>query len=125
MTKLPAEQGQSAEVWLAEQLTQQGWQVLARRWHCRWGELDLVLLGEELVVFVEVKARRQVGIDGQGLLAITPAKQRKLIRTAGLFLASREELEQCACRFDVALVGIQEAGFYLHTYISGAFEVAY
>jgi len=97
--------------------------VVAQRWSCPWGELDIVLASPELLVFVEVKARRRFGPDQGGLLAVTPTKQKRLIRTASLFLIQYPQFADRACRFDVALVMTEKTNFALRAYIPGAFEL--
>ena len=44
-----------AEQQALQQLEAQGWRLLDRNWHCRWGELDLVLERQQQLLVVEVK----------------------------------------------------------------------
>lgn len=102
--------GRLAETLVAQWLQQQAWQIVVQRWHCRWGELDIVAIDpttQPCLVFVEVKARSRGNWDADGLLAIDAAKQRKLLQTAQLFLADSPQLETLPCRFDVAAVRVQ------------------
>ena len=57
-----------------QQLEAQGWRLLDRNWHCRWGELDLVLERQQQLLVVEVKGRRSGHRDRHGLDAFHSAK---------------------------------------------------
>lgn len=103
---------------VAQWLQDRGWAIIARRWRCRWGEIDIIageIPGEQLparayqaIAFVEVKTRKNRSWDAGGLLSIHPQKQAKLLQTAEIFLSDRPELSNCPCQFDVALVSYQK-----------------
>ncbi|MEN9213955.1 MAG: YraN family protein [Gloeomargarita sp. DG02_4_bins_56] len=114
--------GQRGEDWVAAWLTRQGWQVVARRWRCPWGELDLVMQTAATLVFVEVKTRRCRNWDGNGAQAITPQKQARLRQAAALFLGEHPQWQSAPCRFDVALVRCQGDDYHLQSYLVNAFE---
>lgn len=66
-------------------LERAGMRIVDRRWRCAHGELDIVAVDGDTIVFVEVKTRRDVGF-GHPFEAITPAKVRRLRALAGLWL---------------------------------------
>ena len=116
--------GTLGENLVAEWLQQQGWEILHRQWHCRWGEIDIIALGIDqetetnrgnenspfpishcpTLVFVEVKTRSRGNWDAGGILAVSAAKQAKIWQTAEIFLSNHPDLANNSCRFDVALV---------------------
>ena len=82
------------------ELERAGLKLLARNYTTRHGELDLVMLDHDTVVFVEVRYRVYAG-HGDALASVTRGKQDKLIRTAQLWLAAHPQHAHRPCRFDV------------------------
>ena len=88
------------------ELEKRGYLVLARRYRTRAGELDIVARDGDCLVFIEVKARRDVAFGGAGA-AVTTWKQRRIVRMAGDYLA-RHGLLEAPCRFDVVAIDFDE-----------------
>jgi putative endonuclease len=80
-----------------------GYQVLARNWRTRSGELDLVAVRDATLVFCEVKARTTdaFGIPAE---AVNRAKQLRIRRLAAQWMASHPATRGRQIRFDVACV---------------------
>jgi putative endonuclease len=92
--------GLAAEQLAATFLTQHGLKLVTQNYHCRFGEIDLIMKEGETLVFIEVRLRtnRQFGHVGE---SISPRKQQKIIQTAQHFLMQHGEH---ACRFDAVLM---------------------
>ncbi|MCX4190349.1 YraN family protein [Methylophaga sp. OBS3] len=95
--------GQLAEQTACDYLQQQGLVFLTQNYHCRRGEIDLVMKDADVLVFVEVRAR-QNDRYGSALESITPTKQSRIIATAQHYLQQKQE--QATCRFDVVTLRI-------------------
>jgi putative endonuclease len=94
--------GQRGEAAAARYLCHRGYKVLARSDRLGPGELDLVMLDRDTIVFVEVKTR-QSHEAGHPAEAVDEPKQRRLTRLAVSFL-KRHRLLECPARFDVVAV---------------------
>lgn len=94
--------GRLGEAAAESALREAGLQILERRFRIRLGEIDLIAGRDDLVVFVEVKARRGLGY-GWPSESVTPHKQRRIARVALAYLSRRGWLDR-ACRFDVVEV---------------------
>ena len=81
-----------------------GYEILARNWRCREGELDLICgRGSELVV-CEVKTRSSLAF-GHPAEAVTRTKQQRIRGLAARWLASDAvTFHPSEVRFDVAAV---------------------
>ena len=90
---------------LAERaLLAKGYQLLARNYRLRGGEIDLVLRAPDAtVVFVEVRQRLSSAFGGAGA-SISLAKQRRLRSTATHYLATVAREPDATARFDAVLV---------------------
>jgi len=97
------ELGQTAEGVIADYLTSQGHQLLARNFKTKTCEIDLVtVLGQELY-FTEVKYRKSTN-HGTALAQITPKKQAQMRYAATVFLAQHPELANYATFLAAAAV---------------------
>ena len=81
-------------------LKSRGLKPVTANWAARSGEIDLVMLDAEVLVFVEVRMRSARAWT-DGLASVDGGKQRRIARTARLYLASHPEHEHRATRFDV------------------------
>jgi len=94
--------GARGEEAAARYLKRLGYRIVARSDRLKPGELDLVAIDRDTVVFVEVKTR-QSAEAGHPSEAVNAAKQRRLTRAAVTFLKCHGLLESPA-RFDVVAV---------------------
>ena len=88
-------------------LEKAGLALLERNFNCRYGEIDLVMNEQNVVVFVEVRYRRGAGLRGgygDGVDSVSAGKRAKLVRAAEFFLASHARFAQRPCRFDVLAI---------------------
>jgi putative endonuclease len=93
--------GSEAERYAEMFLLQRQLVLLQRNYRCRFGEIDLVMLDKETLVFIEVRLRGNSAFGGAAA-SITPFKQAKLLRAARHYLAGLRTVPPC--RFDAILL---------------------
>ena len=93
--------GAQAEQWAAQHLQQQGMKLIAQNYRGRFGEIDLIMQDGAVLVFIEVRLRRNEDFGGAAA-SIDARKQQRIIRTAHQYLSSLAHTPPC--RFDVVLM---------------------
>ena len=94
-------EGVWGEAQIANYLRRRRYELLAHSYHCRFGEIDLIARKGGVLCFVEVKTRSNTD-RGLPREYVTPAKQRRLKKTALYYLCEKQL--DCPARFDVAEV---------------------
>jgi len=98
MTDRTYDKGLAGEGRALEYLEQKGMRLVHKRYRAPGGEADLIMRDGDALVFVEVKLRN-TGATGDGLIAVTKKKQRRIIKTALYYLSAHEH--DGPVRFDV------------------------
>lgn len=101
-------------------LKKQGLKLLQKNYHCRLGEIDLIMQDEDCIVFIEVRYRNNADF-GNGLDTVNINKQHKLIKTAQLYLIQKGLYEKIPARFDVISISNGELNPQL-CWIKNAFQ---
>ncbi|MCL2601855.1 MAG: YraN family protein [Treponema sp.] len=98
--------GQAGEEQAAAFLEEKGLQILERNFRFLRGEVDIIALDRQTLVFAEVKTYSAYEIDALEY-AIDNKKQRKIIETSKYFLSINRKYMYMAIRFDVLFVSPQ------------------
>ncbi len=90
--------GAWGEALAAEYLRKKHYKLVAAGYHCRFGEIDLIVQNKQCLVFVEVKLRKTAGF-AQAREYVNRAKQDRIRMTASMYLSQNPTKLQP--RFDV------------------------
>jgi putative endonuclease len=113
--------GKKGEERAVAALEAKGMKIIGRNYRSKTGEIDIIALDGETVVFVEVKAWSVYGIEDLQY-GIDLKKQRKIIKTANYFLSENRKYSNMAIRFDVVFVkNDKEAGKIQISHLASAF----
>ena len=93
--------GRDAEQTAFDYLRKQGLSEIERNYHCRFGEIDLIMRDRDSLVFVEVRMRTSNKFGG-ALASIDTRKKKKLLATARHYMAAKGTFSDC--RFDAVLL---------------------
>lgn len=84
-------------------LTSQGLRLVDRNFNCKVGELDLIMLENDALIFVEVRYRTASSY-GSATESITESKKKKIKGAAKFFLLQNPEFQHHSCRIDVIAI---------------------
>ena len=107
--------GKQGEDKAVQELEAAGMNVITRNFRSRRGEIDIVALDGDTLVFIEVKAWSMFGIENLSY-SLNPQKQGRIIETAKYFLSINRQYYGRAIRFDVVFVGTEAV-----THLASAF----
>ncbi|MEJ7837574.1 MAG: YraN family protein [Thermomicrobiales bacterium] len=97
--------GASGEAQARRYLEAHGYQFVERNWHCQAGELDLVMLDGQELVFVEVKTRRGEAAGRAGE-SVSRSKATKLLKSGEWYVATHRQFENLIWRCDLVAITI-------------------
>ena len=103
----PYKLGIIAEYYIQFLYVLKGYKLLARRYKSYLGEIDLILIRKNTIVFIEVKARRsKEDITNYDLLSniLSSKQQQRIVRSAQNYIAKYPSLGSLNLRFDLAIV---------------------
>ena len=109
--------GSSYETKVCDLLLLEGWGILERNFRTRTGEIDIIALDGDVLVFIEVKSLRTLSfIDIESL--VNQQKQQRIVETSKYFLSVNRKYSESIVRYDV--VAFCGSELSLH-HIKGAF----
>lgn len=86
-----------------QHLSTAGCQLVAKNYHCREGEIDLVMLAPPHLLFVEVRKRKRSRFTSAAA-SVSQSKQTRISLAARSFLHQHPQYQHLPCRFDVVTI---------------------
>lgn len=89
-------------------LKKKGYKILEKNFRKTYGEIDIVAVKDDFLVFVEVKTRKTT-LFGGAIEAISSYKIRKLLKTAQFYKSISKNLPD-SLRMDAILIDLDSFG---------------
>jgi len=122
--------GKEGEDKAAAALEAAGMKIICRNYRSKAGEIDIIAIDGETIVFVEVKAWSVYGMEDLQY-SLDNKKKQKIIKTANFFLSENRKYSNMTIRFDVVFVnnsknskeseGFKESNGFQLTHLASAF----
>jgi putative endonuclease len=113
--------GKEGEEKAAAALEASGMKIICKNYRSKTGEIDIIAIDGETIVFVEVKTWSVYGMEDLQY-SLDSKKKHKIIKTANFFLSENRKYSNMAIRFDVVFINNSKKsdGFQL-THLASAF----
>lgn len=92
--------GKQAELQACQFLQTSGLFLLEQNFKCPMGEIDLIMQDKDEIVFIEVRLRSNLNY-GDAVESVSQHKQKKILKTANLYLQKNNLFDKVNCRFDI------------------------
>lgn len=107
-TKRPAKEklkayrrGWLAEYWAALYLVLKGYRIVKMRYRAKTGEIDIIARKKDLIVFIEVKARKN---ELDALSAVGARTRHRVHAASRIWLSKQKDTSQLSWRYDIIAV---------------------
>ena len=110
--------GRHCEVMACNYLEQEGYTILETNWRSGHKEIDIIAKEGEMLVIVEVKARKNEDL-ANAEDAVNEQKIRNLVRAAHNYILMKGV--DCDTRFDIITLVLDDNGEYCLNHIKDAF----
>lgn len=111
--------GQAGEDYAAKFLAEAGLIVIKRNYRCPKGEIDIIALDQQDLVFIEVRTRSSA-VKGWGEESITALKRKRLQAVASYYLLEQGYSVWPRIRFDLVALHLQN-GNHLCNWLKAIF----
>lgn len=116
--------GKTGENFAVDYLISKNYKIINRNFHSQYGEIDIIALKQDCLVFIEVKTRSS-SVES-ALSSVSRSKQKKLFKTAQSFILLHQEFEDYFTRFDIiAVIPHKESNHFHLKHLEEAFTPLY
>ncbi len=122
MTRERLDLGKEGEELALKKIKRLGYKCIARNYRCVLGEIDIIALHKDCLVFIEIKTRKGKSL-GYAKEAINGRKRRQLSKVALAYMKSNNCCETKS-RFDVVAINLRDGKEEVEV-IQNAFDLEY
>ena len=97
--------GEDGENRATQYLISKGFAIIERNWRTKGGEIDIIALKNDIIVFVEVKTLPNGTMD-MIQRELDSQKRQRILKTSKRFLLNHRQYSNSYVRYDVIVIGL-------------------